>query len=62
MTLILALVGMVASAQTFVIVDKNGNRITYDVSKVDKVTFSDDPPSFTVHEVIDEPTSNEESG
>ena len=39
MTLILAMIGMVASAQTFVVVDKQGNKTTYDASKIDKVTF-----------------------
>ena len=62
MTLILAMIGMVASAQTFVVVDKQGNKTTYDASKIDKVTFQDDPPSFTVHEVKDEPANAEEPG
>ena len=62
MTFLLAMVGMVASAQTFVVVDKKGNRVTYDASKIDKVTFKEDPPSFTVHEVKDEPVGSEESG
>lgn len=61
-TLLLAMIGMVASAQTFVVVDKNGNRVTYDASKLDKVTFQDDPPSFTVYEVKDEPAGSEEPG
>ena len=61
-TLLLAMVSMIASAQTFVVVDKNGNRVTYDASKIDKVTFKDDPPSFTVHEVKDETAGGEESG
>lgn len=38
------------SAQTFVVVDKNGNKTTYDVSKLDSVTFQQNPPSFTVYE------------
>lgn len=61
-TLLLTMVGMVASAQTFVVVDKNGNRVTYDASKLDKVTFQDDPPSFTVYEVKDDPVASEEPG
>ena len=51
LTLLLAMAGMVAKAQTFVVVDKQGNKITYDASKIDKVTFQEDPPGFTVHEV-----------
>jgi hypothetical protein len=39
LTLLLAMAGMVAKAQTFVVVDKQGNKITYDASKIDKVTF-----------------------
>ena len=41
-------------AQTFVIVDKNGNKITYDVSKIEQIKFQDNPPAFTVYEVKDE--------
>lgn len=37
-------------AQTFVVVDKNGNRTTYDVSKLDSITFQQTPPGFTVYE------------
>jgi hypothetical protein len=40
----------ILKAQTFVIVDKNGNRTTYDVSKLDSVTFQQTPPGFTVYE------------
>ena len=47
------------NAQTLVIVDKDGNRITYDVSKVDSVTFQQTPPSFTVYE---EPATPPEGG
>ena len=43
------------SAQTFVVVDKSGNRTTYDVSKLDSVTFQQSPPAFTVYEVVDKP-------
>ncbi len=62
MTLFLAMVGMVAFAQTFVVVDKQGNKITYDASKIDKVTFQDDPPGFTVHEVKEESAGAEDPG
>jgi hypothetical protein len=62
MTLLLAMVGMVAFAQTFVVVDKQGNKITYDASKIDKVTFQDDPPGFTVHEVKEESAGAEDPG
>ena len=45
------------NAQTFVVVDKNGNKTTYDVSKLDSVTFQQNPPSFTVYEeTTTEPT------
>ena len=49
-------------AQTFVVVDKNGNRVSYDVSKVEKVTFQEDPPGFTVFEVKEEPAKPEDPG
>ena len=62
LTLLLAMAGMVAMAQTFVVVDKQGNKITYDASKIDKVTFQDDPPGFTVHEVKDESAGTENPG
>ena len=61
-TLLLTMVGMVASAQTFVVVDKQGNRVTYDASKIDKITFKDDPPGFTIHEVRDDPSGSENPG
>ena len=62
LTLLLAMAGMVAKAQTFVVVDKQGNKITYDASKIDKVTFQEDPPGFTVHEVKEESSGTEHSG
>ena len=62
MTLLLAMAGMVAKAQTFVVVDKQGNKITYDASKIDKVTFQEDPPGFTVHEVKEESSGTEDYG
>ena len=62
MTLLLAMAGMVAKAQTFVVVDKQGNKITYDASKIDKVTFQEDPPGFTVHEVKEESSGTEDFG
>ena len=46
----LLMLSMVATAQTFVVVDKNGNRTSYDVSKLDSVTFQQTPPGFTVYE------------
>ena len=50
------------SAQTFVVVDKNGNKTTYDVSKLDNVTFQQNPPSFTVYEeTTTEPTQGGET-
>ena len=62
LTLLLAMAGMVVMAQTFVVVDKQGNKITYDASKIDKVTFQEDPPGFTVHEVKEESSGTEDSG
>ena len=56
----LLMLSMVATAQTFVIKDKNGNRITYDVSKIEKVTFQDNPPAFTVFEEKEERAQSEE--
>ena len=46
----LLMLSMVATAQTFVVVDKNGNRTSYDVSKLDSVTFQQTPPGFTVYD------------
>ncbi len=46
------------NAQSFVIVDKNGNKITYDVSKLEQITFQQDPPGFTVYEAV-EPSADE---
>ena len=56
----LLMLSMVATAQTFVIKDKNGNSITYDVSKIEKVTFQDNPPAFTVFEEKEERAQSEE--
>lgn len=50
----LLVLSMAAAAQTFVVVDKNGNRIAYDVSKLEQITFQTDPPGFTVYEVKEE--------
>ena len=44
----LLMLSMVATAQTFVVVDKNGNRTTYDAGKIEKVTFQENPPGFTI--------------
>ena len=50
----LLMLSMVATAQTFVVVDKNGTRTAYDVSRLDSVTFQQTPPGFTIHEVVSE--------
>ena len=50
----LLMLSMAAVAQTFVVVDKNGNRVAYDVSRLDSVTFQQSPPAFTVYEVVDD--------
>ena len=50
------------SAQTFVVVDKNGNKTTFDVSKLEQITFQQDPPGFTVYEskdVTQDPSQDE---
>ncbi|MBQ8158405.1 MAG: BACON domain-containing protein [Prevotella sp.] len=58
----LLMLSMVATAQSFVIVDKNGNKTTYDVSKLDSVTFQQNPPSFTVYKEADpEPSQGGET-
>lgn len=49
MTLLLAVFSLAATAQTFVVVDKDGKRKTYDVSKLDSVTFQNNPPRFTIY-------------
>lgn len=54
----LLMLSMVATAQTFVVVDKKGNRVSYDVSRLDSVTFQQTPPGFTVYEVVS-PNSSE---
>lgn len=58
----LLMLSMAVAAQTFVIKDKNGNKITYDVSKIEQITFQQDPPAFTVYEVKDEVQRPEEPG
>lgn len=62
MMLLLAMLSLVVSAQSFVVVDKNGNRITFDVSKLDSVTFQQDPPAFTVYENVEETTNGSGQG
>ena len=58
----LLMLSMVATAQTFVVVDKQGNKTTYDVSKLDSVTFQQNPPSFTVYKEADsEPSQGGET-
>ena len=58
MTLLFAMVGMVVSAQSIVVVDKNGKKTTYDVSKLDSVSFQSGTPGFTVHETADKANPN----
>lgn len=58
----LLMLSMAVAAQTFVIRDKNGNKITYDVSKIEQITFQQDPPAFTVYEVKDKVQRPEEPG
>ena len=54
----LMMLSFTAMAQSFVIVDKNGNKITYDVSKLEQITFQQNPPGFTVYETV-EPSADE---
>ena len=56
----LLMLSMAAAAQTFVVVDKNGKRVAYDVSRLDCITFQQSPPAFTVYEVVDD--GNDEPG
>ena len=58
----LLMLSMVATAQTFVVVDKNGNRTTYDVSKLDSVTFQQTPPGFTVYDNSETSTNTSGGG
>ena len=51
-----------ATAQSFVIKDKNGNKTTFDVSKIEQITFQDNPPAFIVHEVKEEAIRPENPG
>ena len=58
----LLMLSMVVTAQTFVVVDKNGNKTTFDVSKLEQITFQQDPPGFTIYEnkdVTPEPSQGE---
>lgn len=50
LSLWLLMLSITVTAQTFVIVDKSGNRINYDVSKLDSITFQNDPPGFNIYE------------
>lgn len=46
----LMVLSIAAMAQTFVVIDKSGNRKTFDVGRLDSVTFQQNPPAFTVYE------------
>lgn len=48
LTICLVMISMMASAQTFVVVDKNGNKVSYDVGTLKSVTFQTSPAGFTV--------------
>ena len=50
MALLLSMMSMMVTAQTLVVVDKNGKKVAYDVSKIDSVTFLNATPGFTLHE------------
>ena len=42
------MLSIVATAQTIVVIDKDGNRVPYDPTKVTSVEFQTTPPGFTV--------------
>ena len=50
MALLLSMMSMMVTAQTLVVVDKNGKKVAYDVSKIDSVTFQNATHGFTLHE------------
>ena len=50
MTMLLYMMSMMVTAQSFVVVDKNGKKTAYDVSKIDSVTFQNATHGFTLHE------------
>lgn len=58
----LMMLSIVAMAQTIVITDKDGTKVTYDVSKLEQITFQQDPPGFTVYEVVEETSVDPEQG
>ena len=47
---LLMMLSIVAMAQTVIVVDKDGNRVPYDPSKVTTVEFQTTPPGFTVNQ------------
>ena len=50
LTACLIMISMMAAAQTFVVVDKNGNKASYDVGTLKSVTFQQNPAGFTVND------------
>lgn len=44
----LMMLSIVATAQTIVVVDKDGNRVPYDPTKITSVEFHTTPPGFTI--------------
>ena len=48
LTACLIMISMMAAAQTFVVVDKKGNKASYDVGTLKSVTFQQNPAGFTV--------------
>ena len=46
----LLMLSIVATAQSIIVVDKDGNRISYDPTKVTSVDFQTTPPGFTVRQ------------
>ena len=57
-TLLVLFVGIcqTVTAQTFTVIDKSGNKRTFDVGKLDSITFQQDPPAFTIFENVESET------
>ncbi len=49
-------IGQTVTAQTFTVIDKNGIKSSFDVGKLDSVTFQQNPPAFTIYENVEPST------
>ena len=54
------MMSMMAAAQTFVVVDKNGNKTSYDVGTLKSVTFQQNPAGFTITDNAEKTKGKEE--